>query len=407
MERFEMNDIRGLDFFKGFVNKAKETFTSLVEDIRASINSYEVAIEDTQREIADSEASKEKCEQEIIKMEQKIDSIKEAIENVEKTYKGIVDAYSSTSKGETKEIYSDIIDGAKTNCEKDVEKNRTEIARINSDIEAIRNNIAEFTKTINELNRNLDSYYEELKKYQDALTYFERLSTDVERDLDDISSDRASRIKPAYKKRVEYNPIVEKETMEEPEASVLEDTPKNDNEPVIEETKGESQDIEESLQRIYDLTGYKPKKEEEVNSSKPVFSDNLENLFVNSGLEDIKPEITESKYEEDLMSEWEKILNGADFNSTLVKDEPKPQDNAEETVDQLLKPYGTTFKRLKALVNDKIIYKDGTSLPVNITVEDVVKAVNTIDGNDLKAMKTVGPEITLLRKIKKEKEGSR
>ena len=37
--------------------------------------------------------------------------------------------------------------------------------------------------------------------------------------------------------------------------------------------------------------------------------------------------------------------------------------------------------------------------------EDVINAINAIDGNDLRAMKTVGPEITLIRIVKKMKEG--
>ena len=71
-------------------------------------NGVENAIEDTTKEITDTESSREKCENEIVKMEGKIETFRETIENVENTYKKIVDAYSSTSKGETKELYSDI-----------------------------------------------------------------------------------------------------------------------------------------------------------------------------------------------------------------------------------------------------------------------------------------------------------
>jgi len=80
-------------------------------------------------------------------------------------------------------------------------------------------------------------------------------------------------------------------------------------------------------------------------------------------------------------------------------------DSEVEVVDQLLKPYGTDFDRLKSLVQDSIVYKNGTSIPFEITVEDITKAINDVDGNDLKKMKIVGPEITLLRKIKSMKEG--
>ena len=139
MEKFEIDGTKGPEIFSGFVTKAKSVITALIDNVKANIREYETKIEDTAKEISDNEISREKCEHEITKMEGKIDTIKDAIENVENTYKKIVDAYSSTSKGETKELYSGIIDSAKANCEKDVEKNRSEIARLNSDIEAIKN----------------------------------------------------------------------------------------------------------------------------------------------------------------------------------------------------------------------------------------------------------------------------
>ena len=138
MEKFEMDSEKKLEIFNIFVGKAKDAFGNLLDEIKTNIKKYEVAIEDTTKEIAATENSKDRCEHEITKMEGKIETIKETIENVENTYKKMVDAYSSTSKGETKELYSDIIDGAKANCEKDVEKNKAEIARLNSDIDAIR-----------------------------------------------------------------------------------------------------------------------------------------------------------------------------------------------------------------------------------------------------------------------------
>jgi len=452
MERFEIRNDISLEVFTNFVSKTKETLTLINEEIRNNIKSYEERIEETQREIVETETSREKCEHEISKMEDKIDNIKEAIENVENTYRKMAEAYSSTSKGETKDIYSDILDGAKSNCEKEVEKNRSEIARLNSDIEAIKNNILEFNRIIGGLNKDLSNYKSELDKYNKACEYMEKTSSKVEQDFDDISEERSTSKNKSTSKKTsskviedlvpeEINIRSEEEVKAEPKKEVEEldkdstdafpfEVPEIQLEAVPEEPQKSKvvQEIDESLQRIYDLTGYKPKKEEPIEEIKeepkieapkkeepkveehPVYSDNLEDLFKKVN-EDARPETSINKYDEQEMSEWERILNsGEDLSNINVPEtpveEPKTVDNPEDTINQLLKPYGTTYARLSKLISNKITHKDGTSIPVDMKVEDVVKAVNSIDGNDLKAMKTVGPEITLLRKVKQMKEGN-
>ena len=367
-------------------------------------------------------------------MEGKIETIKETIENVENTYKKMVDAYSSTSKGETKELYSDIIDGAKANCEKDVEKNKAEIARLNSDIDAIRNNIAEFTKIIEDLNKDLENYNAELEKYKKSVEYMTKLTENATTDLEDIQENRDIKKKTEPKVVKKSTPKKEKEVVEEPvvkEEIKVEEKPKvtqeEKQEEIIEPVKPKKEEIsfEDSLKQIYDLTGYKPKKEEKepVKEEKTVYSDNLENLFANSH-EEIKPEKKTTTFDESDMSEWERILNGADdIFSSLTPNESEPKreempiepvlnevkktidENVTDTINQLLKPYGTTFEDLSKLTSDRITYKDGSSIPFELTTEDIIKAINSVDGTDLKAMKTVGPEITLLRKVKAIKEG--
>ena len=468
MEKFEMDDEKSLEVFNNFVGKAKDTLTTLIENIKENIKKYEQAIEDTTKDISDNESSREKCEHEITKMENKIDSIKENIDNVESTYKKMVDAYSSTSKGETKELYSDIIDGAKENCDKEVEKNRTEIARINSDIEAIKNNIAEFTKIVNDLNKNLEEYNAELHKYKKSLDYMEKYVDKTNADLENIATKKEEIKKKAENKtakkeevkvsadKVELEEVEDEEAPNERENSVSTETENDskDESVVIEEEsdstedsdgannifdiigKNESFDLEEpkktentekkvevepvnfedSLKQIYDLTGYKPKKEEEskeekpvsnvkANDTKPVYNENLENLFA-TPTPDKKAETVPNTYDEDNMSIWENILNGANDivsnNNQVLTEE---NDGSLTTVDQLLKPYGTSFSRLQNLSNDKIEFKDGKSIPFTLSADDVIKAVNAVDSADLKRMKTVGPEITLLKKVKQMKEG--
>lgn len=465
MEKFEIDgENNSHETFNSFINKTKDAFATLVDNIKENIKEYQTRIEDTTKDIADNEASRDKCEHEIEKMEGRIVSIKETIENVENTYKKIVDAYSSTSKGETKDLYSEIIDGAKSNCEKDVEKNKSEIARLNSDIEAIKNNIVEFTKIIDDLNKDLADYKLELAKFERVLEYYNRTNEKMGLDLDNIAAIKET---TTARRRTESKPVKKEESKEEKtekvkeeeivieepvkEEPIVEETPEIEMENVFdleepkeeikieekvtpkkEEKTEEPVNFDDSLKQIYDLTGYKPKEEkvETKKEEKPVYSDNLENLF-NEVTPDVKPEVKEDvettgAFDENAMLEWEKILNGADdmfmnFEPNEPKETrkevtPKKEEKVEvksikeelaNTVDQLLKPYGTTFDSLKKLTSNKITYKDGTTKPFEITVDDVIKAINAIDGTDLKKMKTVGPEITLLRKIKAVKEGTK
>lgn len=420
MEKFEFEDERSFELFGGFVGRTKDLFSNLIDDIRANIKDYESRIEDTTKEIADNESSREKCEHEIVKMESKIDSIKETIENVENTYKKIADAYSSTSKGETKELYSEIIDGAKANCEKDVEKNRSEIARLNSDIEAIKNNISEFTKIIDDLNRDLENYNLELFKYNKALEYMIRTSEKANADLDEIQDRKEVVKKPEVRsaKRLESKrstrskeDILDVPTPKERKRPNVMETIETETfqTPISREPEIKKETFESSLKQIYDLTGYSPKKEEPtletIEAPKPepvkepekkVYTDNLEGLF-SAPIDNKTSEVT--PFLDTDFSNWENILNESPAEN---KTEDKKN---EETVNQLLVPYGTSFTKLRSLVNSEIVYKDGSKEHFDIKAEDIMKAVSDIDGNDLKAMKTVGPEITLLRKIKKMKEG--
>ncbi len=441
MEKFEINEEKSLEMFSSFIHKAKGAFIALIDNIKTNIRDYEVKIEETAKEISDNEISREKCEHEITKMEGRIDSIKDAIENVESTYKKMVDAYSSTSKGETKDLYSEIIDGAKANCEKDVEKNRSEIARLNSDIEAIKNNISEFTKIIDELNRDLDNYNTELFRYTKGLEYFEKISEDSSVELEDISikkeetpkketkskkgeSKKSSSKSKTVEKVQEEKPTTEKKTdildTFEPESFETEDAESTeDNE---EKRIANEFSYEDSLKQIYDLTGYKPtqqveepKKEEKVApvEEQPVFTDNLENLF-STPTQDVP--VKEEKQNDEIsfldteFSSWESILN----SSSVPVDESSKEvetksivDNMDDTANQLLSPYGTSMARLRSIVGKEITYKNGDKVPFELTSQDVIMAVNSVDGNDLKKMKTVGPEITLLRKVKEMKEGNR
>lgn len=419
MEKFEFEDERGIEVFSSFVIKTKTVFNTLIDNIKSNIKDYEQKIEDTTKDISDNEASREKCEREITKMENQIDSIKETIENVENTYKKIADAYSSTSKGETKELYSDIINEAKANCEKDVEKNRSEIARLNSDIEAIKNNITEFTKIIDELNRDLEAYNLELFKYNKALEYLEKLFDKSNNDLDEISNRKEITKKPDIRtvKRPESKKTSRvREEIEEPKPKEKKSSPIETLESETFETPKETapkRDVyEDSLKQIFDLTGYNPDKKEEPSvpsepkkevEEKKVYTDNLENLFGAPTLDTKslvgEPE-TSTPFLDTDFTNWENYLN------TPAEEKPQQSEN-DTTVNQVLVPYGTSFAKLKSLVVDSITKKDGSKIPFEIKVEDVMQAISNIDGNDLKAMKTVGPEITILRKIKKMKEGNR
>ncbi|HBA37489.1 MAG TPA: hypothetical protein DCY94_02070 [Firmicutes bacterium] len=428
MERFEFEDGRTLDIFSGFVGKTKLIFATLIENIKINIKGYEARIEDTTKEIAENEMSREKCIHEISKMEGKISDIKEAIENVENTYKKIADAYSSTSKGDTKELYSEIIDGAKANCEKDVEKNRSEIARLNSDIEAIKNNISEFTKIIDELNRDLENYNLELYKYNKALEYMDRTADKSNEDLEEISSKKEI-LKKAEVKTTKKTSTAKSAKSEEKTTSTRtsRDTSKTsvfstiDNETFkTSSTKSSAKTVstksedsyDATLKQIYDLTGYKPsgfdkpsepKVEKAEVEEKKVYTDNLESLF-SAPVSEPKP-VESNPFLDSSFSNWEDILNTP---STSTKDDTnnKIEDNMEATANQLLAPYGTDYRKLVGLVGKEIAHKDGSRVPFGITADDVIKAVNSIDGNDLKKMKTVGPEVTLIRKIKGMKEGN-
>lgn len=445
MEKFEIDGTKGPEIFSGFVTKAKSVITALIDNVKANIKEYETKIEDTAKEISDNEISREKCEHEITKMEGKIDTIKDAIENVENTYKKIVDAYSSTSKGETKELYSGIIDSAKTNCEKDVEKNRSEIARLNSDIEAIKNNISEFTKIIDELNRDLENYNTELFRFTKANEYLNKVYDDTSSNLEDIASkkegstskkesktSKKSESKKTTKPKVNIDTVLEK--MEDDESSekgkaaapVVEDirpgvldtfdseTLKTKEEPVNKQVSNEIS-FEESLKQIYDLTGYKPNEEKETKKEtveeQPIYTDNLENLFATPSINVApKNDNLSTSFLDIEFSNWESMLNTPNSLGESSIEPAKPKsivDGMEDTANQLLNPYGTTLAKLKSLVASEIVYKNGDKVPFELTSEDVIKAVNSVDGNDLKKMKTVGPEITLLRKVKEMKEGNR
>lgn len=403
MERFEIDNTGNLDTFKTFVGKAKSTFKDFYLTIKDSIKKYENNIEKTEKEISDTETAREKCEQEISRLEKNIDTIKENIESVEATYRKILDAYSTTSKNEIKTIYSDVIEGARSNCEKDVEKNRTEIARLNSSIEGIKNNITEFNSTIDSLKRDLTNYKAELNKFNESLNFIEDVESSLDTNLDNIMMGTFVE----KKKPVDVVSNVIEEVKVEPKVEIKETVSE---EPAV--TNNITDDsVDDSLQRIYDLTGYKPQEHTEkaenhrveAEEAKPVYNENLENLFKNN--EDVSR--NNSPVFDDALSEWEKILNEG---SGLVNSEPSSpvlRQDDYSTVDQLLQPYGTTFNRLAELVAPSIKYRNGSVKYVELTIEDVVKAINEVDGTDLKDMKTYGPEITLLRKVKKMKEGSR
>lgn len=428
MEKFEFKEEKSLEIFSGFVGKAKNALTNLIENIKENIKGYEQKIEATTKEIEENESSREKCEQEIGKMEDTISEIKDAIENVESTYKKIADAYASTSKGETKELYSEIIDGAKANCEKDVEKNRSEIARLNSDIEAIKNNIAEFTKVIDDLNKYLDCCNLELFKYNKALEYLEKVASKADEDLEEISTKKEVATKPTTGKSTKKSDskksgvkisVLDDIKVSEPKSSVL-DSIKREETTLVKEEPKKSEPVDDSLQQIFDLTGYRPKeKDVEEPSHEPevavtsrveekrVYTDNLESLF-SRPTEDVSKAGEETSEEpttilDNDFSSWEAMLNAPTNEPVATK---SIEANVEDTVDQLLNPYGTSYKRLKSLVSKEYIRKDGTASTFELTSEDVIAAINSIDGNDLKKMKTVGPEITLLRKVKEMKEGN-
>ena len=297
----------------------------------------------------------------------------------------MVDAYSKTSEGNTKNLYSEIIETARLNCEDETEKNEREITRLNDDISAINNNIANFTKIIEELNSNLDRQKVELSKYNKILDYLKEMTRQSNREIDNIAN-RKDVIKHTPKSDFLSN----NSDFRESNSIIKEESRKDYKEDIKGETK-----IDDSLKQIYDLTGYSKKEKKESTFEE---NTNLENLF--------KPDNEEPKKElktSNKMDEWEKILNSPNVNSD--KEEKNISDDQKE-VNDLLKPYGTTIEKLKSLTTNKIVYKSGREIDFNITSKDIATAVNAINSMDLKSMKVLGPEITILRKVKLMKEGN-
>jgi len=302
MEKFDIEEGKHLELFSNFANKTRDAFLTLIENIKENINKYEQSIIDTEEEIKDNQVSSDKCENEITKMEESIVVIEKNIENVESTYANMVDAYTSTGTDETKELYSGIIGEAKVNCDKEVEKSKTEIEKLNSDIEAIKNNIVEFNKIIENLKNDLENQKLELIKFNKVLNYLTDISEASQKELDKIE---ANIITSREKKEPEVIKKVEEiiEIKEEPIKDVDEKS--------REEKTFQPMDFEDSLKQIYDLTGYKPKKEDaEEPKAKDVESNTLEDFFKN--VDSIVPVEKNQPYVENNMSEWEMILNGGD-----------------------------------------------------------------------------------------------
>ena len=498
MEKFDFNKDDKLEIFNDFVMRAKGVAQTLISDVKDIIKRYEKTIDTTAKDIKDNDTAINKCDQEITRKKEEIVRLKDKIENVQNTYKKIVDAYSSTSKGDTKDIYSEIMNNAKVSCDEQVDKFNEEISKLSEDIEQIKNNIVEFSNTANNLNILLNKNSQELDKYKKVLDYLTENVNKYGNSIDNINNNiTQSRnrgrsynfgyYRPGYGST--FNMKVE---------------------PKEEEKKEETNnDFEDSLKQIYDLTGHKP-KEEEIKVDEPlegtksnIFDTNLE-AFLNATKdikeepeeeekkeepkeekeaeegktedtdkedtekevkeeekkedkaedkkedkpkEESKEEVNEKKQDETIIedslskeeiSEWEKILNGADDMFTNLKkpreelktkEEPSPEpapeepkieevkastsepapakvdDSDLETLNQLLKPYGTDFEKLNGLVSNEIEYKDGTKKEFVLDVKELISTINGIDGNDLKKMKVVGPETTILKMIKQAKEG--
>ena len=411
MERFGSNDIfNELELFGDFANNAKSTIEGIIEDINETINKYNETIKNTETEISENEEAREKCKNEIVKMKENINQINQSVENVQKTYKNIVDAYSKTSEGDTKDLYSEIIENARLNCEDEVEKCEREITRLEDDIEAINNNIADFSSTIEQLHSSLDKQRIELSKFNKGLDYMKNTFNTARRDLDNISN-RKDIIKHVTR---DSSSISNSKTVKEKPRRVEKEKPKPEpkkeepKEEVVEKPKPEPKTgdykntFEDSLKQIYDLTGYS-KKEDKKNTIEE--ENHLEDVFKPEPKKE-EPKVEEPKNVFDNptdVSEWEKMLNSS-YEPELKQD--NKDDEKINVVNDLLKPYGTSYEKLKGYTSDKIEYKSGRSIPFEMTPEDITKAVNAINSIDLKQMKTVGPEITLLRKVKLMKEGS-
>ena len=386
MEKFKMDGLyNDLMQFSDFAARLKDKFLNQIEKTNEIIILYNEAIKNTENEIKENEVSMDKCKNEIKKMQEKIKTIEASTKNIKVTYQNMVDAYSKTSEGNTKNLYSEIIETARLNCEDETEKNEREITRLNDDISAINNNIANFTKIIEELNSNLDRQKVELSKYNKILDYLKEMTRQSNREIDNIAN-RKDVIKHTPKSDFLSN----NSDFRESNSIIKEESRKDYKEDIKGETK-----IDDSLKQIYDLTGYSKKEKKESTFEE---NTNLENLF--------KPDNEEPKKElktSNKMDEWEKILNSPNVNSD--KEEKNISDDQKE-VNDLLKPYGTTIEKLKSLTTNKIVYKSGREIDFNITSKDIATAVNAINSMDLKSMKVLGPEITILRKVKLMKEGN-
>ena len=478
MEKFDFNKDDKLEIFNDFVMRAKSVGQTLISDVKETIKRYEKAIDTNSKDIKENDNAINKCDQEISRKKEEIGRLKDKIENVQNTYKKMVDAYSSTSRGDTKDIYSNIMNNAKVSCDEEVNKYNEEISKLSEDIEQIKNNIIEFSNTANNLNMLLNKNSQELDKFKKVLDYLTDNINKYSNSIDNINNNiTQSRnrgrsynfgyYRPDYNNN--YNTKVEPKEEPKKEESAI--------------------NFDDSLKQIYDLTGYKPKEEEEPKVIEPeetntnIFDSNLE-AFLNATKdikeektdepkEEIKEETPESKDEEkteedkkeepkveetdekpkdgtleetiiedslskEEISEWEKILNGADDMFTNLKKpreelktkeekveevketakEPTQEvkektapvssaiiDSDLETLNQLLKPYGTDFDKLKGLISNEIEYKDGTKKEFVLDVKELINTINAIDGNDLKRMKIVGPETTILKMMKQTKEG--
>ena len=529
MDNYEEDNKLSLEVFSSFVEKTKAAAQALIENIKENIKNFEIEINNTTKDAHDNEDSIKKCENEITRKTSEIEMIRESIENVQGTYKKIVDAYSSTSRGETKNLYSEVIENAKRNCDEETDKYQEEISTLTADIEAINGNIKEFTQTGKDLEALIDKYTQELEKYKKALSFVNETVGKYTNRLDNINNNiiqtKREKGKPLNFGYTYYRPSELNSNVEHYNLASAEPKEKFE-EPNLENTTS----FEESLKQIYDLTGYTPKetpkKEEETEVEQEEIKDvevNEEALKAEEFQIDVAEEVTpkeeetkeeapkkeqkkkeeepqeeeteeepkaevkeeeeEDSLDSDEIDEWEKILDSADDMLTNLnkatdetpatpkveekaevkeetpkvpeepkaeitppqpeapvieqakapieppKEEPKaeasqaapdiiaPETDAavqasnkeaelnKETLEQLLKPYGTTYDKLSKLVNNKYTLKDGTEKTFELTTEDVIKAINAIDGNDLKKMKVVGPEITILKKVKSMKEG--
>ena len=310
MEKFKIEGLyNDLMQFSDYASRLKDKFLNQVEKTNEIIMLYNDAIKNTESEIKENEGSMEKCKNEIKKMNEKIKSIEASTRNVKTTYQNIVDAYSKTSEGNTKNLYSEIIETARLNCEDETEKNEREITRLNDDISAINNNIINFTKIIEELNLSLEKQKLELSKYNKSLDYLKELTRQSNREIDNIAN-RKDVIKHTPRTSFVTNENdYEKENKKD---SYIKDTRKDDykEEKPKEETKSYNSDFDDSLRQIYDLTGYSKKEKKESSFENDT---NLENLFKNDSSVPKKEEKSTNK-----MDEWEKILNSPNLRATKV-----------------------------------------------------------------------------------------